>query len=148
MNICRIVVLLCLCLTSAAFGKSVQILVTPGNLEFPAYRFSVETANTTDGWTTFQVKIVAKTADLPADAQARLAVVTKTIIRGGGQSYAITKFDEVRVELEKAARTWDAKFTVSQEVLKKPGFSFLFEVTQGPASADFYIVKLQDFRKD
>lgn len=136
---------LLLCLTSVAFAESIQIPVTPQRLETPGYRFSVETANTADGWATFQVKITAKSADFPPSSSARLAVVTKTIKRGGSYSQSITPFEDARVELEKAERTWNAKFTVSQEMLKKPGLAFVFEAQGGNPNSDFYILKLQDF---
>jgi hypothetical protein len=130
------------CLASAVTGKSADIPVTPQSLEASSYRFSVEPATTSDGWTTYQVKITAKTTGFPASSNARLAVVTKTIKRGGGYSQSVTPFEDVRVELEKADRVWNAKFTVSEEMLKKPGLSFVFET---PENSDLYILKLQDF---
>lgn len=130
-------------LTSAAFGESAQIPVTPQSLETPGYRFSVEASNTADGWATFQVKITAKTADFPPASTARLAVITKTIKRGGGYSQSITPFEDARVELEKAERIWSAKFSVSLEMLKKQGLSFVFE--GGAPESSAYVLKLQDF---
>lgn len=138
-----VLIVLLLGLTSVAFGESTQIPVTPQSLETPGYRFSVESANSSDGWATFQVKITAKSADFPPASTARLAVITKTIKRGGGYAQSITPVDDVRVELEKAERTWNAKFSVSQEMLKKQGLSFVFD--GGTPGGDVYVLKLQDF---
>ena len=60
------------------------------------------------------------------------------------------------VTIKKEKRVWDAHFTVSYDLLAKPGLCFVFtEIAHATIdgkivampSADFYVIKLRDFLK-
>jgi hypothetical protein len=140
-------------LVLAAHGMSVEIPVTPNNLEQNKYAFLVST-NTGRNGITFHVTITAKTGDIPSDSTADLNIVTITKDGGAMKTVIRPVNPPTRVILKKEKRVWQADFTVSRKSLKKAGICFVFTefahtTIDGKSvsmpSADLYQIKLHDF---
>jgi len=139
----------------SANAASVEIPVTPNDLDHYHYLFAVS-MNTNRNGVAFRVTITAKTHEIPAGSSANVSIVTHTK-RNGGELHKLEKVKPpVRIALKKDKRVWKANFTVSTELLKKPGVCFVFTemahaIENGKdvavPSADFYEIKLQDFWK-
>jgi hypothetical protein len=145
-----------LTLVVSAYGLSDEISVTATNLDQYNYHFSVST-NPAPGGVTFHVTITAKRDNIPADySKVGISLVTHAKTRDG-ESRSITGVKtEIPVSIKKEKRVWEAHFTVSFELLEKPGLCFVFtefahETINGKTvampSADFYEIKLLDFLK-
>jgi hypothetical protein len=152
---CRILFtsILFLGLGSWARGVSVEVPVTPANLDQHPYLFSV-IAKRIAGGVAFTLKISAKTNDIYSDSSTNVSIVTHTGDRRRIGSTIEPVKPTVAVSLTKEARDWDANFTISDELLKKPGLCFVFtEIARAnfngrpePVSAaTFYEIKLSDF---
>jgi len=138
-------------LVLSAHGLSVEIPITTTNLDQYRYLFAISTNAVTNG-ITFHVTIAAKKEDIHADSGAGLSIVTHT-----KSSSSITNVKpEIHVTLRKDKRAWAADFTVSYELLEKPGLCFVFTANAHATidgkrvlmpSADFYEIKLRDFLK-
>ena len=153
----RLFVTLCLWLplVFSAHGLSVEIPVTTTNLDQYKYRFSVST-NATTGGVSFHVVVTAKKENIHADSETGLSIVTHTNTRDGETRSIARVKPEIPLRVKKDKRVWEADFTVSFELLEKPGLCFVFtEIAHGTIdgksvampSADFYEIKLRDFLK-
>jgi hypothetical protein len=137
-------------LVLSAHGTSVEISITPTNLDQHGYVFSIST-NAAQYGVAFHVAISTKTGEIYSDSSVGLSMVTHP--KDGGCS--ITGVEPaIPITLEKDKRVWKSEFTVSQGLLKKPGLCFIFtelaHVIRGGKSvampsATFYEIKLQDF---
>jgi hypothetical protein len=144
-----------LTLVVSAYGHSDEISVTATNLDQYNYRFSAST-NPAPGGVSFHVTVIAKRDDIPADSKVGISIVTHKKDRDGeSRSIAGVKL-EIPVSAKKEKRVWEVEFTVSFELLEKPGLCFVFtefahETIDGKTvampSADFYEIKLLDFLK-
>src|SRR5262249_51680663 len=139
----------------SAHALSAEIPVTTTNLDQYKYLFAVSTNATSNG-VAFRITITGKTADILADSSVNLSIVTQTN-DGRGTNHQIAPLKPaIPISLAKGRRVWQADFTMSYELLKKPGLCFVFTEWSHenihdrlvPAeSADFYEIKLQDFLK-
>jgi hypothetical protein len=139
-----------LTLTFSAAAQTFQWPVTPNQLEYSNFVFSVTTLST-NGGTAFHVTITTKTAAIQPDSAALLAVVTGTaavpIVSGLNPA--------VPVMLKRTDRQWFADFTAPREVLNNPAAYFIFVVTDYTTNPDgtrtylttdrMYEIRLQDF---
>ena len=142
-----------LTLVFTVHGVSVEIPVTTTNLDQYKYRFSVST-NATTGGVTFHIIVTAKKDDIHADSEIGLSIVTHTK-SGDGEIHSIAGVKpEIPVTTKRDLRVWTADFTVSHDLLKKPGLCFVFtefahSIIDGKSvvrpSADFYQIQLKDF---
>ncbi|MEO7298310.1 MAG: hypothetical protein ABI042_07005 [Verrucomicrobiota bacterium] len=139
----------------SAHGLSVEISVTPTNLDQYKYVFVIST-NAAPNGVAFHVAITAKREDISSDSTAGLSIVTHKN-EGGNRTHSIEGVKPaIPVVLKKESRVWKADFTVSHDLLKKPGLCFVFTErahanidgkSVAMESADFYEIKLQDFLK-
>lgn len=145
-----------LALVLSARGLSVEIPVTTTNLDQYKYRFSIST-NAATGGVAFHVIVTAKKEDIDADSEAGLSIVTHTKTRDGETHSIVSVKPEIPLTVKKHKRVWEADFTVSFKLLKKPGLCFVFTEfahatidgkSVGMPSADFYEIKLRDFLKN
>lgn len=143
--------LLCLALTSSAFGFSMIIPVTTNNLNQPAYIFSISTNAAQDG-VSFHVTVVAKVGDIPSECTVGLCKVTYL---KDFRSIESAK-PAIRVALQKTNRVWKADFTVPRQSLRSQRLCCVFTEQQSDVvggvstpscSATFYAIKLRDFLK-
>ncbi len=143
----------------SAHASSVELPVTPDNLDRPNYTFKV-VANSTNKGTSFHITITSKSEDIAADSNADLAIVTHTKNSEGaisGTSFAAFTA-ATPVILKKEKHIWTAGFTLPHESLKTPGLCFIFTELAHDAinngqriampSATFYEIKLEDFAKE
>ena len=144
-----------LALVLSAHGLSVEIPITTTNLDQYKYRFSIAT-NAAAGGVSFHIIVTAKKEDIPADSEASVAIVTHTKTRYGVASSMAGVRPAIPVRVKTDKRVWEASFTVSHELLEKPGLCFLFTElahatihgkTEVDCHADFYEIKLRDFLK-
>jgi hypothetical protein len=159
----RIITLgLCSTLAFSAHGRSVEIPITTTNLDQYAYRFSIST-NAVTGGVKFHVTITSKMENIHADSKVGLSIVTHAETPDGETGRILSKSGsiagvqpEIPVTMKKHRRVWEADFTVSYELLEKPGLCFVFTeiahtTIKGKSvampSADFYEVKLRHFLK-
>jgi hypothetical protein len=137
----------------SAQGVSVEIPITTTNLDQSKYRFSIST-NTAAGGVAFHVIVAAKKENIHADSGAGISIVTHTVTNGGSTHSMAGVKPEIPVTMKKNKRDWEADFTVSYDLLKKPGLCFVFteiahdtingKIVAMP-SADFYEIRLRDF---
>jgi hypothetical protein len=142
-------------LVLSALGHSVEIPITTTNLDQSEYRFSIST-NAATGGVKFHVTVTSKKENIHADSKVGLSIRHTTKTRDG-ETHSITGVKpEIPVTMKKDRRVWEADFTVSYELLEKPGLCFVFtEIAHttikgkcvAMPSADFYEVKLHDFLK-
>jgi hypothetical protein len=137
----------------SAHGASVEIPVTPTNLDQSSYVFAVST-NSAQGGVAFHVTITAKTHDIYSDSDARLSLVIHKTDAGSRETSIQTLKPAIDVKLKKKERVWQAEFTVSNEALKTAGLYFVFtELVRTKIdgkdvpmpAAVFYELRLQDF---
>jgi hypothetical protein len=138
-----------------AHAVSVEISVTTTNLDQHIYLFSVSTNAATDG-VAFHVVIKAKKEDIYADSKVDVSIVTQTKTNRSVTHSIAGVRPEIKVTIKKDKRVWEADFTVSNQLLEKPGLCFVFtEIAHATVngksvampSADFYEIKLRDFLK-
>jgi hypothetical protein len=142
----------------SAHATSVELPVTPNQLDQQNYKFSV-TADATNHGVTFHVVITAKHDEISADCEANLAVVNHS--KDGshsGKGTSITPFQPtVPIAFNKDKHAWTADFTLPREALKTTGLCFVFTelahtmVNGKPVampSITFYEIKLKDFVKE
>ena len=114
-----------LALVLSAHGLSVEIPITTTNLDQYKYRFSIAT-NAAAGGVSFHIIVTAKKEDIPADSEASVANVTHTKTRYGVASSMAGVRPAIPVRVKTDKRVWEASFTVSHELLEKPGLCFVF----------------------
>jgi hypothetical protein len=139
-----------LVLAGNAQAASVQVPVTPDQLEYSNFVFAVATVAATNG-AAFHVTITGQTGAIPDDCATSLAVMdteAKTLnIAGLVPATAVT--------VTKTARVWQADFTASQAVLDQPDAYFILVATDQATnllgerlflpSDRIYELRLQDF---
>jgi hypothetical protein len=140
----------------SAYGRSVEIPVTPDSFVQGRYIFSVST-NVIQNGVAFHVTIATKSGSIFADSTAAVDIVTHMdIVTHKENSSSIVAAGTVPITLKKDGHIWKADFIVSDKLLKRPGICFVFTefchaIENGKSvsmsSADFYEMKLQDFLK-
>jgi hypothetical protein len=139
-----------LTLVFSAAAQSVQWPVTPSQLEYSNFVFSV-TTRPTNGETAFHVTIATKTEAIQPDSAALLAVITGTaklpVVTGLNPSVPVT--------LKRTDRLWLADFTAPGDVLNNPAVYFVFVVDDYTTNPDgtrtyltsdrMYEIRLLDF---
>lgn len=137
----------------SAHGMSVRIPITTNNLDQGRFVFAISTNSAANG-IAFHVTITAKREDIPSDSQVDLWIVTRTKEGGGTTTSGEEVKPAVPVALKRGSRVWAADFTVSNDLLKKPGLCFAFtefahSIIDGKSvarpSADYYQIQLRDF---
>jgi hypothetical protein len=151
-----IVSIIWLALVSSVRASSVELPVTPTNLNTYFYTFSVETNATKDG-VAFHVTITNKQYDIYPDSSAGVdMVIHKKLADGGMEGSVGAVTPAIPVALKKEKRLWTADFTVPRRLLENPDACFVFSVLAHSTvngkvipmpSADFYELGLQDFAK-
>lgn len=139
----------------SAHATSVELTVTPDQLDQQNYKFTV-TASATNNAVAFHVIITAKHDEIAADSEANLAVVNHGK-DGPGRSAAIAPFQPtVPIAFNKDKHAWTVDFTLPRESLKTPGLCFIFSELAHTTVNDkrvtmpsitFYEIKLKDFVK-
>jgi hypothetical protein len=142
----------------SAHASSIELPVTPDNLDQQNYTFTISASSTNKG-ASFHITITAKKEDIAQDSNADLAIVTHTKTSEGaisGTSFAAFT-PAIPITLKKEKRVWTADFTVPHESLKTSGLCFIFTelahdtLNNGKRiampSATFYEIKLEDFAK-
>ena len=145
-----------LAVVSSACATSVELPVTPTNLDTYGYAFSVFTNATKDG-VAFHLTITNKQYDIYPDSSAGVdMVIHKKLADGGMEGSVGAVTPEIPVTLKKEKRLWTADFTVSSTLLKNPDAYFVFSVLAHSTvngkiipmpSVTFYELRLQDFAK-
>ena len=135
-----------LALVLSAHGMSMEVPVTTTNLDQSKYRFSIST-NAATGGVSFHVIVTAKKEDIHANSEVGLSIVTHTKT-GTGEVHSIVRVKpEIPVRVKKDKRVWEADFTVSFELLEKPGLCFVFtENSQATISMDGKSVPVPPWR--
>ncbi|MGO8925990.1 MAG: hypothetical protein ACLQU3_03710 [Limisphaerales bacterium] len=141
---------------SSTWATSVELPVTPTNLDTYFCTFSVLTNATKDG-VAFHVTITNKQSDIYPDSSADVdMVIHKKLADGGMEGSVGPVTPPIPVELKKEKRLWTADFTVSRELLKNPDVHFVFGVLAHSTvdgkiipmpSITFYELRLQEFAK-
>jgi hypothetical protein len=145
-----------LVLVSSASATTVELPVTPTNLDTYGYVFSVLTNAIRDG-VTFHVTITDKKYDIYPDSGASVDIVTHKKLDNGGLLVSSQAVEPaIQVTLEKEVRVWKADFVVSRKLLKNPDVYFVFSVLAHSTingksvpmpSLTCYQIRLQDFAK-
>jgi len=147
-----------LALVISAHATSVELPVTPNQLDQQNYKFSVSARAATNG-TAFHVTITAKKENIAPDSETKLAVVKHPKDRHGAiLATSIAPFTpDADITLNKGEKTWTADFTLPRASLKTPGLCFIFsefphanvngKLTAMP-SVTFYEIQLKDFVKE
>jgi hypothetical protein len=143
-------------LVSSVRASSVEIPVTPTNLDTYGCIFSVLTNATQDG-AAFHVTITNKQYDIYPDSSAGVDMVIHKKIANGSEEGSVGQVTPaIPVALKKEKRLWTADFTVSRSLLKNPDAYFVFSVLAHSTvngkimpmpSITFYKLRLQDFAK-
>jgi hypothetical protein len=147
-----------LTLILSAHATSVELPITPGQLDQGNYKFSVAANATTNG-VAFHVIITAKKDEIAPGSEAKLAIVVHPKDRRGvilGTSFKpFLPIDPIAFQKDKHA--WTVDFTLPRESLKTPDLCLIFSeqehrTVDGPniallPSVTFYEVKLKDFVK-
>jgi hypothetical protein len=144
-------------LALSARAKSIELPITPSQLDQHNYKFSV-TAGTTNQGTAFHIIITAKSDEVPSDCEANLVIVAHPKDgRGSTTGTDITPFTPtVPIAFNKGKHAWTVDFTLPRESLKTPGLCFVFselahDTVNGQRlampSVTFYEIKLKDFVK-
>ena len=137
-------------------ADSVELPVTPTNLDAYVCTFSVSTNATMEG-VAFHVTITNKQSDIYPDSSGNVdMVIHKKRPDGGMEGSVGPVMPAIPVVLKKKKRLWTADFTVSRELLKNPDAYFVFsdlahstvngKIIPMP-SITFYELRLQDFIK-
>ena len=146
-----------LALVLSAHTSSIEIPITPTQLDQQNYKFSVS-VNATNNDIAFHVLITAKQADVSSDSEAHLAIVDHLEDAHGSISGTDIKpfKPTIPIAFNKDKRVWTVDFTLPHEALKTPGLCFIFsELAHTPIngktvampSITFYEIKLKDFVK-
>lgn len=135
-----------------SYGGSVDLPVTPTNLDQRQFVFSISTNSAQEG-ISFHVTITAKNGLIASDSSVGFySIVTST---QGATSMGPLKH-EPQITLQKDNHIWKADFIASNELLKNPDVYLVFSVVahvieNGKSvpmpSADLYEIKLRDFLK-
>jgi hypothetical protein len=147
-----------LALVVSAHAMSVELPVTPTQLNQQNYKFSVSATATNNG-TAFHVTITSKKDDIASDSEAKLALVKHPKDRKGTiLATSIAPFMSASaITLNKDKKTWTVDFTLPRESLKTPGLCLVFsELAHTPIdgkviampSTTFYEIQLKDFVKE
>jgi hypothetical protein len=142
----------------SAHATSVELPVTPNQLDQQNYKFAV-TATPTNNAVAFHVVITAKQSEISSDSEGNLVVVTHTKDGQGSRTGTeIKPFQPtVPIAFNKDKHAWTADFTLPREALKTPGLCFLFSELAhsmfngkpiAMPSITFYEIKLKDFVKE
>ena len=143
-------VLSCLTLVFSAAAQTVQVPVTPTQLEYSNFVFAV-TTQATNGGTAFHVTITTKTEPIQTDTAATLASVTQTnnLPAIGSINPATT------VNITRTPQVWTVDFTATSDLLNNPTAYLLFVVSDYKTGGDgkrvylpsdrMYEIRLQDF---
>jgi hypothetical protein len=135
----------------SAYAVSVEISVTPQNLNQRQYVFSIST-NAAPNGIFFHVNISATKDAIYSDSTVDVCTVVHT---SDSSSIESTKH-AIKIVLKKDIHVWKANFIVSNKMLKSSNLYFIFtEFTHveinGKSvvmpSATFYEIKLKDFLK-
>jgi len=146
-----------LALVLSAHASSVEIPITPTQLDQQNYKFSVS-VNATNNDIAFHVLITAKQADVSSDSEAHLAIVDHLEDAHGSISGTDIKpfTPTIPIASHKENRAWTAAFTLPHKSMKTPGLCFIFselahDTINGRRlampSITFYEIKLKDFVK-
>jgi hypothetical protein len=144
-----------LAIALSARATSVEIPITPTNLDQQDYTFAVS-ANTTNNETAFHITVTAKKQDIDSDSQVDLSIFNRTEKNGGITISGAPLTPAIPITLKKESRVWTADFTVSAKTLKTPNLYFIFSelghsTVHGKRiampSVIFYQMKLTDFVK-
>jgi hypothetical protein len=147
-----------LALIFSAHATSVELPVTPDQLDQQNYKFTVA-ANPTNNAVAFHIIVTAKHDEIPADSEANLAVVTHSKDgKGSNNGTSISPFQPtVPIAFSKDKHAWTIDFTLPHDALKTPGLCFIFsEIAHTPVknkhaampSITFYEIKLKEFVKE
>lgn len=142
----------------SAHATSVELPITPSQLDQQNYKFAV-TPNATNKSVAFHIVVTSKKDEIPSNSEANLAVVTHPKDGKGTSSGAsITPFTPtVPIAFNKDKHAWTADFTLPREALKTSGLCFIFselghQTINGKRvpmpSITFYEIKLKDFVKE
>jgi len=145
-----------LALVLSVRATSVELPVTPTNLDTYGYTFSVLTNATQDG-VAFHVTITNKQYDIYPDSSAGVdMVIHKKLADGGMEGSVGSVMPAIPVALKKEKRLWTADFTVPHSLLEDTNACFVFSVLAHSTvngkiipmpSVTFYEFRLQDFAK-
>lgn len=140
----------------STWATSVELPVTPTNLDTYSCTFSVST-NATRYGVAFHVTITNQQFDFYPDSTADVdLVIHKKLADGSLEGSVGPVTPAIPVALKKEKRLWTADFTVSRELLKNPDVHFVFGVLAHSTvdgkvipmpSITFYELRLQDFAK-
>lgn len=145
-----------LAIALSARATSVEIPITPTNLDQQSYTFAVSADATTNKETAFHIIVTAKKQDIDSDSHVDLSIFTRTEKNGDITITGEHLTPEIPIQLKKESRVWTADFTVPAETLKTPGLYFVFSelghsMWHGKRiampSVIFYQIKLTDFIK-
>lgn len=142
----------------SAHATSVELPITPNQLDYQNYKFAV-TPTATNNAVAFHIVIAAKQSEISSDSEGNLAVVTHSKDgKGSRTGTEIKPFQPtVPITFNKDKHAWTVDFTLSREALKTPGLCFIFSElahstvngkTIAMPSITFYEVKLKDFVKE
>lgn len=145
-----------LALVSSVLADSVELSVTPTNLDAYGYTFSVLTNATKDG-VAFHVTITNKQDDIYPDSSADVHMVIHKKLADGGMEGSVGRVTPaIPVALKKEKHFWTADFTVPHSLLEDTNACFVFSVLAHSTvngkiipmpSVTFYELRLQDFAK-
>jgi hypothetical protein len=150
-----VILALWLSLVWPANALSVFIPVTATNLVQGDHRFAV-IATTVSNDVHFRIAIIAEKEEIPLDSSSAISIVTHAQDGGATSHLSEPVKPEIPITMKKEERMWEAAFTVSNELLKKPGLCFVFTelahtIVEGKTvampSAEVYEVQLQRFLK-
>ncbi len=147
-----------LALILSAHASSVELPITPSQLDQQNYKFAV-TATATNNAVAFHLVITAKQSEIPADSEGNLAIVIHAKDAQGSRTGTdIKPFQPtVPIAFNKEKHSWTVDFTLPREALKTPGLCFIFSelahtIVHGKPvsmpSITFYEIKLKDFVKE
>lgn len=150
MRLLRLWFLASITLSFSAAAQSIQWPVTPGQLEYSNFVFTI-TTQPTNGGTSFHVTITAKTGAIQGDSAAMLAMITGTAtvpLIGSPDPAA-------NVTLQRSDNRWIADFTAPAALASNPTACFVFVVTDFKTNPDgtrtylttdrMYEIHLRDF---
>jgi hypothetical protein len=139
-----------LTLIVSATAQTIQWPVTPGQLEYSNFVFSITTQPASGGMA-FHVTIAAKTGIIQGDSAAMLAMVTGSaaapVVAGANPDATVT--------LKRTDTQWTADFTAPTALATNPAAFFVFVVTDYKTNPDgtrtylstdrMYEIRLRDF---
>jgi len=137
-------------------ADSVELPVTPANLNTYDYAFSVSTHATHDG-VAFHVTITNKQYDIYPDSSANVdLVVHKKLADGNMEGSVGPMAPMIPAAIKKAKRFWAADFTVAHSLVEDANACFVFSVLAhrtingkliSMPSVTFYEFRLKDFAR-